>query len=707
VRRSPSVAASVVAGALVLLAPAASASRAAAPPTGAALAALAAPPAYTSLASQRIYFVMPDRYANGDPSNDRGGLSGGRDATGFDPGDPGYFHGGDYRGLTGDCADPRHGLARVEELGFSAIWVTPPYGQNTVQGSSAAYHGYWPVDFTSVDPHLGTDADFGAFVACAHSLGLKVYLDVVVNHTGDVIRLPSPTYVSTPFRDCGGKAFDPARYVTAASFPCLSAATMPQVPTVPPALRDVKRPAWLNDVTRYHDRGDVDFGSCGPTCYEQGDFYGLDDLFTEQPAVVQGLADVYADWIRRYRIDGFRVDTARHVNAAFFRLWTPKILAAAREAGVADFPVFGEVTIGDATELSSYVRDRGLPSVLDFPFQAAAAGFAGGDASGLALSNRLGDDDYFRGPDGTAPTPPTFLGNHDMGRGAEQVREHSGGASGDELLRRVLLGYDVLYLLRGAPVVMYGDEVGMLGGGDKAARQDMFPTQVPDWRTQERVGSPPVGGGSSFDVASPIGAHLRALGALRDAHPALSTGGTIVRRAARDLLVVSRIDRQARREYVAAFNSGRSAVRASVQTATPSAAWRDLLGSGPGVSSDGAGRLAVVVPPLGAVLLEAGAPLPRRALPRPRLAIGPDRFTSLVALTASVKTLDPLSVAFAVRRPGSRTWQRAGVDDSPPYRTFLDPRRYRRRERISVVAVARGSDGSIRASAVRAVVVRR
>ena len=84
-----------------------------APPTGAALAALSQPPRYSSLASQRIYFVLPDRYANGDTSNDRGGLSGNSRATGFEPADPGFWHGGDFKGLTGNCTDTKAGLARL------------------------------------------------------------------------------------------------------------------------------------------------------------------------------------------------------------------------------------------------------------------------------------------------------------------------------------------------------------------------------------------------------------------------------------------------------------------------------------------------------------------------------------------------------------------------------------------------------------------
>lgn len=102
------------------------------PPAGAELAALAQAPVRTSIASERIYFVMTDRYANGDPTNDRGGLTGTRGVTGFDPADIGWFHGGDFEGLTGDCTGTRTGLARLKELGFTGVWVTPPYKQKAV-----------------------------------------------------------------------------------------------------------------------------------------------------------------------------------------------------------------------------------------------------------------------------------------------------------------------------------------------------------------------------------------------------------------------------------------------------------------------------------------------------------------------------------------------------------------------------------------------
>ena len=676
-------------------------------PEGAALAALSQPPARPPLARERLYFVLTDRYANGSTANDRGGLTGPRGITGHDPADIGWFHGGDLAGLTGDCADSRRGLARIRALGFTGVWITPPYGQQAVQGDSAAYHGYWITDFTSVDPRLGTEAEFASFVACAHRLGLKVYLDVVVNHTADVIVPTGTSYSDAPYRDCRGRRFDPARYATGTRFPCLKRGNMPRVPVVLAADRNAKRPAWLNDPLRYHNRGDIAWDSCSERCFEQGDFYGLDDLFTEQPRVVNGLAEIYAAWIRRYRVDGFRIDTAKHVNTAFFRVWVPKVLAAARAAGVPDFQLFGEVFLNDAVELSAFVRDRGLPNVLDFPLQDALVRYASGSAGARGIATRLDDDDYFRLGNGVAPTPATFLGNHDMGRVAHLLRSQ-GVPLGPQLLQRTLLAHSLLYLLRGAPVEYYGDEVGIIGsGGDKQARQDLFPTAVREWRSEPRVGAPPIGTGSSFDVvAHPIAERLKVLAALRDANPALSRGASVVRHAAQGGLAVSRIDAAERQELVVAANAGTSPARIAIATATPGSAWSDLLGGTPPVTSDAAGRLTVTVPPLAVVLLRAAEQVPAAAPARPVVKAATDDLTDLLRVTAGVAG-GPASVAFAVRRQGGAVWRRAGVDDSPPYRVFLDPRRYRKGERLSLVAVARGLDGRVTVSPVVTATVRR
>ena len=688
------VALPAIAGALAVAAVAAGGGRQASSTSAEEPTALAQPAIRTSIATQRIYFVMTDRYANGNTGNDRGGLTGSRDVTGFDPADPGWFHGGDFAGLTGDCADERRGLARLRALGFTAIWVTPPFGQKFVQGNSAAYHGYWAVNFAHVDPHLGTDAEFAEFVSCAHRLGLRVIVDALVNHTADVIDLSPGGYVppaTVPYRDCAGNPFDARAYVFGDTFPCLAPSTMPRVPSVAPFEQAIKEPAWLNDVTNYHDRGNIPV-SCDQECQEYGDFSGLDDLFTEQPDVLAGLAQIYGDWIRRFRLDGFRIDTARHVNPEFFQLWVPRVVAAAREAGIGDFEIFGEAFIRDAVPLSAYVRERGLPNVLDFPLQEPAARFAAGVAGSSGIASRLADDDYYALPSGVVHTPPTFLGNHDIGRAALNIL--ASGAPRARLLDRVLLGYSLLYLLRGAPVVYYGDEFGIIGsGGDKGARQDLFPTRVPDWRTDLRVGSGSIGTRSSFELVNhPISRHLRTLATLRDRYPALATGASYLRGATRTWLAVSRVDQQAQREYLALFNNSRRPVRVRVRTATPSTRWAPLLGTTARPSSRRDGHLTAVLPPLRAVLLRAATRLPSAPATPPRLTQAADRLSDLWQVRATV-TRVPASVTFAGQRRGSAEWERIAVDDSPPYRAFI-----RRGDFQRVAAVTLAFDGSKAAS---------
>src|SRR5262249_15391363 len=182
---------------------------------------------------------------------------------------------------------------------------------------------------------------------------------------------------------------------------------------------------------------------------------------------------------------------------------------------------------------------------------------------------RLADDDYFRTPDGVDPTFTTFLGNHDLGRAAQQILAQAPTLTGDALLRHVLLGYDLLYLLRGAPAVLYGDEVGMIGsGGDQQARQDMFPTEVSDWRAQPRIGGPPLRDRSSrARTPHPHEVHLEALSALRDAHPELATGASVVRYARNNVLVVSRIDLATGHEAIVGFDNADVAAKVTVPTA--------------------------------------------------------------------------------------------------------------------------------------------
>ena len=249
----------------------------------------------------------------------------------------------------------------------------------------------------------------------------------------------------------------------------------------------------------------------------------------------------------------------------------------------------------------------------------------------------------------------------------------------------------------------------MLGrGGDAQARQDMFPTAVPEWRAEERVGSAPIGESSSFDVvAHPVAEHLRALARLRDSHPALATGATVLRLARGKILALSRIDAQARREYLVVFNPGETPRSVVVSAATPSTSWTPLLGKDTAARSDASGRLMVDVPALSAVALRAGIHLPRRRPGTPELRVSEDPLTGLTQLTAAVPTADPVSVTFAVRRTAEGKWQRIATDDTPPYRAFVDSHALLRGRTVYIVAIVRASDGRLIPSSVKPLTIAR
>ena len=131
-----------------------------------------------------IYFVLLDRFSNAITGNDTGGYGGDKNIHGFDPIHKGYYHGGDLKGL----------IARLDYLkgmGITAIWMGPIFKNKPVQGDSAGYHGYWTTDFTKVDPHFGSNEDLKALVEQAHQRGIKIFFDIVVNHTADVIKVPA------------------------------------------------------------------------------------------------------------------------------------------------------------------------------------------------------------------------------------------------------------------------------------------------------------------------------------------------------------------------------------------------------------------------------------------------------------------------------------------------------------------------------------
>ena len=675
------------------------------------LTALARPTIRGGAANSQIYFVMTDRFANGDTSNDEAGLTGFSAVTGYDPTDIGYFHGGDLKGLTSK-------LDYIQGLGFNSIWITPPVKQRYVQGDSAAYHGYWGLDFTTIDPHLGTEEDFKNFVSQAHSRGIKVIVDIVINHTADVIKYKGDVYSYSsiseyPYKDCNKKKFDLNKFIGKANFPKLCAATsFPVPPIVSDKNKNIKAPAFLNDVTNYHNRGDSTFNGESSTF---GDFFGLDDVFTEKPAVVAGWTKVWQDWITKFDIDGYRIDTAKHVNPEFWKVFLPAVLKTAASAGKSYFPIYGEVWDTDPNYLAKFVTDYKFPGVLDFAFQAAASKYATYGNGERDLLDLFNQDDLYTTATTSAYGLTTFLDNHDMGRIGMFLQGNT-EANPAQLLERANFANALLVLLRGGPATYYGDEKGMTGsGGDKAARQDMFPTQVTEWQKEVRIGGAPIGNMSAFNILNPIETSLSELQKLAEKYPALRSGTQQLRYAIDGAFAVSRyLDKE---EFLVAFNGRDADTKLNLPVSTNDSKWSIISGKANDVVASGK-TISLTLPARSWVVLKADsqfAPTTKLAITLNKPVIDIRTYEQYVALTASVPGSDFTEVTFAVRIKG-KTWTTVGTSDrrilgvtgfkDGLYRVYLHQDNYKKGTNLEIVAVAVNANGEKVASGIQSYLVK-
>ena len=585
-------------------------------------AAMASAPDYRARLPEDevIYFVLPDRFENGDPSNDRGGLSGDRLTTGFDPAAKGFYNGGDLKGLT------KH-LDYIQGLGATALWVAPVFKNKAVQGpkgqESAGYHGYWITDFTQVDPHFGTNADFKALVDAAHARGMKFYMDIVVNHTADVLyfaecegkkECPYRSIADYPYQRRGGAngtpinpGFAGEREGSDANFAKLTDPNYAYTVKVAPAEKDIKRPAWLNNPIYYHNRGDSTFRGESST---MGDFVGLDDIFTENPRVVRGMIKIYSDWIDKYHVDGFRIDTAQHVNPEFWQQFVPAILARARADGIPHFHVFGEVATdnADPAHTAENTRVDKLPAVLDFGFLWAVRDIIARDAGTDALAKLFRADALYEGGSKAALQLPTFVSNHDSpGHLAWAIRRARPAASDDEVLHRVMLANAMLLTLRGVPTIYYGDEQGFVGkGGDQDSRQDMFASRVATYNEDKLLGTGSTTAQANFNPQHPLYREIAELARIRTSHRALTRGLQLIRYSQDKpgLFAVSRFEPGTGREMLLLFNTSTGPIKQNVRVETRSTQFETLAGSCPR-SASAPGSVAIELPPLGYAVCNA------------------------------------------------------------------------------------------------------
>lgn len=444
-----------------------------------------------------LYLLMPDRFANGDPSNDDTSKSPGL----VDRAKARNYHGGDLAGV-------RQRLPYLKELGITAIWMNPIH-DNTDEldrkevydgQATTAYHGYHAIDYYAVDEHLGDLAELRRLVDEAHAHGIKVLLDMVANHTSAyhpwVRDPPTPTWFhGSP----GNHLANTWQTWTLAD------------PYATPALRAPTLDGWFIDI--------------------------LPDLNQDDPETARYIIQNTLWWVGISGIDGIRQDTWPYVPRTFWRDW---MLAIRRE--YPGLRVVGEVFDGDPALVAFFQGGRAqfdgidgeVDSLFDFPLFFAIRQAFGQGRPLREVAMMLARDRLYPDPDALV----TFLGLHDVGRFASEA-----GATREGLE----LAFTFLLTARGIPLIYYGDEIGLPGGGDPDNRRD-FPG---GWAGDAR---------NAFEAAGRTAAeqavwtHVQTLLRLRAARPELRRGTTEQLFASDQVLVFRR-----GRSVVALNNDGRAA----------------------------------------------------------------------------------------------------------------------------------------------------
>ncbi|MGB5985390.1 MAG: alpha-amylase family glycosyl hydrolase [Desulfobacterales bacterium] len=399
-----------------------------------------------------IYFVVTDRFRNGDLRND----------FNCDPDNPEAFHGGDFAGLL-------HKIPYFKTLGVTAVWLTPVYLNITDFFSSSGYHGYWAVDFERIDPHLysddslraaGSRAYFRDLVNTFHDAGLKVILDMVVNHTG----YHTPEYENYPHKrfESGHFNRDEPGDVTE---------------------------AWLS---------------------------GLPDLDHDQPEVADYFVQNVLDWIEDCAIDGIRMDTVKHVEDTFWYLFKSQVKTRHPQV-----TLIGEVLDWRADFIGRYQQEHDFDTLFDFPLCGALKGAFIWDQPLTTLARpRLAPDEPkgvldINKPYTNANRLVTLLDNHDLDqRITTEILDRVGHWDRDLAGKILKLCLSFLFTTRGIPQIYYGTEIGLAGGKDPDNRRDM------PWELFTVDHMPAADHGFETDIYR----HLRRLIRLRAQHLALTHG---------------------------------------------------------------------------------------------------------------------------------------------------------------------------------------
>jgi neopullulanase len=367
-----------------------------------------------------IYLIMPDRFADGDPSNDQPAGSNGR----YDRTNPMAYHGGDLRGI-------REHLGYLHDLGVSTLWLTPVW-----KNTDSDYHGYHVVDFYALDDHMGSMPEYQALVADAHRLGMKVLIDYVVNHTGPQHPWASDPPTPTWFHGTPAHHLEPAYTFTGLVDPHASPRE------------------YLNTL--------------------DGWFAGrLPDLNPDDPALALYLAQNAMWWAEIAQLDGFRLDTFPYSTRQFWSGWHERLRQVYPQFDYPQIMDVGEVSDRDSTITSFFEGgrkqfdgiDSGVATVFDFPLCSALRDVVIKGAPMQRIVDVLRSDELYPHPE----TLVTFIGNHDQKRFVSEK---------DSNPAKLKAAFALLLTLRGIPQIYSGDEIAMPGGADPDNRRD-FPGGFP------------------------------------------------------------------------------------------------------------------------------------------------------------------------------------------------------------------------------------
>lgn len=552
-----------------------------------------------------IYQVLTDRFADGDINNN----------WRVQPGALARYQGGDFAGMI------EH-LDYLEALGVTALWISPIVKNVETDANVDGYHGYWAQDLTELNPHMGDLATLRALSRAAHARGMKIILDIVTNHMGQVF-FYDINLNGVPDINVGGDGvtsnvthitefdpdFDPRGVQARTSLG--PAGRAPLIFIEDPSINRVPPPGILGRAEGYHGLGRIyDYDDEANRQTELGDFPGgLKDVATENPEVRALMIDAFSRWAELADLDGFRIDTVKHVEHEFWQVFAKGVRERLAKKGKTNFILFGEAFDGRDDLLGSYTRPGELDSVFYFSqhysvfrdvFMNAHNEPEGNGAQ--APTQRIADlwaqrsIHYNDAPQpGGIGVPPqkalvNFMDNHDVARFLYS-------AEGDvPALRNALT---LLMTEDGIPCMYYGTEQDFAGGNDPANREVLWDT--------------------GFATSGDTFAHVAKLIRLRKRYEALRRGDLTVRWAsehtrderdagifafertggdAGDGYALIVLNTNARHESTTSFED------AVMELGVQGVDLVDVLGpDGDVVSVDGDGKLEITVPPQSAVIL--------------------------------------------------------------------------------------------------------